>query len=99
MAEKHWTIVLQVKEVTEADVVRDSSGYPVKTTGVGGGGFQKTDRQVLDRLSIVVSAGNEAEAYKKAIALLEVNAPAPETWIPAGAEARPLGTGDDAAPL
>lgn len=77
MSEKHWTVVVQVKEVTPATPIRDGGGHPVKVpSGVGSAIVAMTERSVLDRLSLTVAAETEADAYRKAIALLEVNRPA-----------------------
>jgi hypothetical protein len=67
----HYMIHVDIKEVHEKQPM-ESGGYPVK--GVGGA-VQMTERRVLDRLSVVVSADTEAEAYRRVLALLEVNRP------------------------
>jgi hypothetical protein len=75
---KHWTMVIQMKEVHESEPIRDGNHYAVKVPqGIGTSVVAMTERRVLDRLALTVSAETEAEAYDRAIRLLEVNRPAP----------------------
>jgi len=72
----HWTVSIQVAEVIPPQPMRDGNGYALKV----GSGHQQTvvlsERQVLERFQTVVRADDEEEAYRKAMRLLRVNAPA-----------------------
>jgi hypothetical protein len=82
--DKHWTITIQVHEVTPPEPIRDGNGYAVKVNqGLGKQAVVMTDRQVAERFSTTVRADSEAEAYRKAMALLEVNRPEPMFSEPA----------------
>lgn len=65
---KHYTVVIQVKEVHESEPVKDPRGYPVKD--------MHTPRRVIDRFNLTISAETEVEAYARAIQLLKANEPA-----------------------
>jgi hypothetical protein len=71
----HWTVTIQVHEVTPPQPMRDKGGYALKV----GSGHQQTvvmsERQVAEKFSTTVRADSEEEAYRKAMALLTVNAP------------------------
>ena len=74
--EKHWTVTIQVHEVTPPEPIKESSGYVVKVAqGMGKTAVVMTERQVVERFSATVRAGTELEAYHKAAALIEVNRP------------------------
>jgi len=74
---KHWTMVIEMIEVTPPEPIREGNGYASKVnTGQGTTMVAMTDRQKMERLRLVVSADTEEEAYRKVIALLEVNRPA-----------------------
>lgn len=76
--DKHWTVTVQVHEITPPEPIREGNGYASKVN-LGGGktAVVMTERQVAERFHIVVRADDEPEAYRKAIALLEVNRPQP----------------------
>lgn len=72
---KYWTVTIQVHEVTPPQPMRDKGGYALK---VGSGHQQSvvmSERQVRETFSTTVRASDESEAYRKAMALLEVNRP------------------------
>lgn len=74
----HWTMLIELKEVREAEPIKDQSGYITKVKALGGGeSVAMLEGSVLDRLRLVVSADTEAEAYARIIALLETNRPKP----------------------
>lgn len=76
MSEKHWTVTIQVHEVIPPEPIREGNGYVAKVNvGQGMTMVATTDRQVVERFSTVVRAGTEAEAYRRALALLEVSRP------------------------
>lgn len=75
----HWTAVIQIKEVIPPAPVVNDRGYPVKATG---GGDMMSQRSVLDRLSLTVTADTEEEAYRKIQRMLEANMPEPVTAEP-----------------
>jgi hypothetical protein len=72
----HYTMIIQVKEVHEAEPIRDGSGRPTLLSA--GQGVAMSERRVLDRLNLTISANSEAEAYDRVIRLLEVQRPEPE---------------------
>lgn len=63
----HFTVEVNVKETIQPEPVMNPSGYPVKTLG---GADLMTERRVVDRLRVVVSAETEEEAVNKAIRML-----------------------------
>lgn len=65
----HFVVEVNVKEVIEPHVIEGSRGV------VTGGKF--TDRQVIDRLRVVVSKDTEAGAILQAIQMLKTAAPFP----------------------
>jgi hypothetical protein len=72
----HWTVTIQVHEVTPPKPIRDGNGYAVKVaSGMGKQDVVMTERQVSEKFSTTVRADSEPEAYRKAMALLQVNAP------------------------
>lgn len=75
---KHWTITIQVHEVTPPEPIREGNGYTTKVN-LGGGltSVAVTPRDVAERFNVTVRADDETEAYSKALALLEVNRPEP----------------------
>lgn len=74
--DKHWTVTIQVHEVTPPAPIREGNGYTVKANlGVGKTAVVMSERTVAERFSTTVRADSEAEAYAKALALLEVNRP------------------------
>lgn len=76
--DKHWTVTIQVHEVTPPEPIRDGNNYAVKVNqGLGKQAVVMTERQVVERFSTTVRADSEPEAYRKAIALLEINRPEP----------------------
>jgi hypothetical protein len=86
-APKYWTVTVQVHEVTPEHT---SDRY---------GKSEVKQRQVIESFNTTVRAGNEAEAYRKAMALLEVNRPQSEAMRRPGSEtltipSRPMHTGD-----
>ena len=77
MPDKHWTVTIQVHEVTPPEPIREASGYAVKVTNSQ---TRQQDvvmrpREVVERFSTTVRADTEEAAYRKAIALLEINRP------------------------
>lgn len=78
---RHWTLVVQLKEVIPPDVIRNSSGYPEKGPM---GATMMSERQVIDRLSFSVAADDEVEAFSKAMNILEVSRPAVPDAAPQG---------------
>lgn len=100
MADKHWTVTIQVHEVTAPEPIRDGNSYAVKVpAGPGKSTVVMTERQVLERFATTVRANSEEEAYRKAMALLEVNRPQSEAMRRPGSETltippRPMHTGD-----
>lgn len=87
MSEKHWTVTIQVHEVTPPEPIRDGNNYAVKVNaGPGKQNVVMTERQVWERFSTTVRADTEAQAYAKAIALLEVNRPQLGVKLPEGNE-------------
>lgn len=76
--EKHWRVTVQVQEVIPAQEIREGNGYTAKiNVGAGQTMIAKTERRVVDRFQTSVAADSEDEAYRKAMALLEVNRPEP----------------------
>lgn len=76
--DKHWTVTIQVHEVTPPEPLRDGNNYAVKINqGLGKQAVVMTERQVTERFSTTVRADTEEAAYRKAMALLEVNRPEP----------------------
>jgi hypothetical protein len=67
MSDRHYTVVVEVKETTEPHPVVDGNGYQAKGAG---GSTLMTERRVVDRLRVVVSAGDEPEAIQRAIDML-----------------------------
>jgi hypothetical protein len=79
---KHWTMMIEMIEVTPPEPIREGNGYAAKVNvGQGMTMVATTDRQKLERLRLVISADTEEEAYRKVIALLEVNRPQPTESI------------------
>jgi hypothetical protein len=77
--DRHWTVTILVAEVVPPQPIKESNGYSAKVNlGVGTTAVAMTPRQVTERFSSTVRADSEAEAYRKAAALLEVNRPEPE---------------------
>lgn len=68
----HFTVLVEVKETVEPAPIMNPSGYPVK--GVGGGDLL-SERRVIDRLRVVVSADTQAEAIEKAQLMLTAGHP------------------------
>ena len=58
---KHYTVIIQVKEVHEPEAVKDPRGYPVKEGGV----VLSTTRRVVDLLNLTIAAPTEGEAYAR----------------------------------
>jgi len=82
--DKHWTVTIQVHEVTPPEPMREPNGYAVKhNQGMGKTAVVMTERMVAERFSITVRADTEEAAYRKALALLEVNRPEPVFSEPA----------------
>lgn len=76
--EKHWTVTIQVHEVTPPEPIRDGNGYTVKVlAGPGKQNVVMTERRADESLHVIVRADTELEAYHKAAAMLEVNRPEP----------------------
>lgn len=76
--EKHWTVTIQVHEVTPPEPLKEPSGYAVKhSMGAGRTAVVMSERQVVERFATTVRADSEPEAYRKAMALLEINRPSP----------------------
>jgi hypothetical protein len=74
--DKHWTVTIQVNEVTPPEPIREGNGYAVKVNeGQGRTSVVMSERQVTERFSTTVRADSEEEAYRKAMSLLEVNRP------------------------
>lgn len=74
----HWTVNIQVHEVIPPQMIRDGNGYATKVqNGPGKQDVVMTERQVRETFSTTVRADNESEAYRKAMALMEVNRPDP----------------------
>lgn len=65
--ERHFTVEVGIKEVIDAHAIEDSRGNVVKQSG---GQPLMQERQVLDRLRVVVSAEDEQEAVQRAIDML-----------------------------
>lgn len=59
---KHYTVIIQVKEVHEPETVKDPRGYPVRE----GSNVVSTTRRVIDLLNLTIAAPTEAEAYSRA---------------------------------
>lgn len=59
---KHYTVVIQVKEVHEPETVKDPRGYPVRE----GGTVVSTTRRVVDLFNLTIAAPTEGEAYARA---------------------------------
>jgi len=70
----HYNIVVMVREVQEPEPIRDGSGKPT-IIGHPNSSVAMTERRVIDRLNLTVSAPTEAEAYQRAIQMLQVSQP------------------------
>lgn len=66
--EKHFTVQVVIEEVLHAHPIEDSRGNVVKQGPSGAPVMQ--DRQVIDRLRVVVSAEDDQEAVQRAINML-----------------------------
>ena len=73
----HWTVTIQVHEVTPPQPICDANGYAVKRRAAPGGTVTvvTSERQVVEKFATTVRADSEAEVYRKAMLLLQVNAP------------------------
>lgn len=73
-----WTVTIIVAEVIPSEPIREGNGYAVKVNeGMGKTSVVMSERQVLERFQTTVRADSEPEAYRKALAMLEVNRPEP----------------------
>ena len=70
----HFTVLVEVKEIIEARPIEDSRGSVVRQ-GVGNSSPVMQERQVIDRLRVVVSADNQSEAIEKAQRMLTAGHP------------------------
>jgi hypothetical protein len=67
----HYKVVVEIKETVEPAPIMNPNGYPVK--GIGGAEVL-SERRVIDRLKVVVSAGDEEEAVQRVISMLRSQA-------------------------
>lgn len=76
--DKHWTVTIDVHEVTPPEPILDGNNYVTKVSvGPGKQAVVMTEQTVVERFCTTVRADSEPEAYAKAMALLEVNRPQP----------------------
>lgn len=64
---RHYTVLVEVKETVDPAPIEDSKGFAVK--GMNSVPLL-SDRKVIDRLRVVVSAEDENEAVQRAIDML-----------------------------
>lgn len=68
----HFTVVVEVKETIEPTAIMNPNGYPVK--GLAGAEVL-SERRVVDRLRVVISADTQADAIEKAQRMLTAGHP------------------------
>lgn len=66
--ERHFTVVVEVKETIPPQPIEDSKGYTAKGLR---GVTMLSERAVVDRLCLVVSVENQYDAIERAIVALQ----------------------------
>lgn len=85
--EQHFTVVVEVKQTIEPHPVTDDKGYTSKGLG---GVMVLTERRVIDRLRLVVSAADEEDAVSRAIRMLVTHQDSVRSQVPTAGDPHPV---------